>query len=356
MRLRGFVCVLTMTAVVLSAFSGAVGAEALKEGDSGEDVRKLQETLVAQGFLTGAADGVYGEDTKRAIEDFQRRHNLVVDGVCGDQTFEILLRQNRPAASVLKPGMEGESVKKMQEKLIAKGYLDGIPDGIYGESTTEAVQRFQESTGLYADGICGEATMEKLDNSGAMAAQPSVGGMPMPFAGQYAAVGDVLKPGMYGEGVTAVQNILIEKGYLSGEADGIYGEMTVHAMRGFQKDAGLDVDGVCGGATYDALHGRTVATDSHGGRVVFVRATAYSAFDPGNGSRTSTGQQLRRGIIAVDPNFIPLGTRVYIPGYGNAVAADIGHDIKGNRIDVAFDTREEALAFGQQDMELYILD
>ena len=61
-------------------------------------------------------------------------------------------------------------------------------------------------------------------------------------------------------------------------------------------------------------------------------------------------------MIAVDPNFIPLGTRVYIPGYGEAVAEDIGGDIKDNRIDIAFDTYEEALAFGRRDLELYILD
>lgn len=53
---------------------------------------------------------------------------------------------------------------------------------------------------------------------------------------------------------------------------------------------------------------------------------------------------------------IPLGTHVYIPGYGEAVAEDIGWAIQGNRIDVAFDTHAEALSFGRQDLEIYIRD
>ncbi len=65
---------------------------------------------------------------------------------------------------------------------------------------------------------------------------------------------------------------------------------------------------------------------------------------------------MRHGIIAVDPDIIPLGTHVYIPGYGDAVAEDVGGAIHGHRIDVAFDTRAEALAFGRQDIEIYIRD
>ena len=69
-----------------------------------------------------------------------------------------------------------------------------------------------------------------------------------------------------------------------------------------------------------------------------------------------TVKVVRRGIIAVDPSFIPLGTRVFIPGYGDATADDIGYAIKGNRIDIAFDTHEEALLFGRRSLEIYIYD
>lgn len=251
---------------------------------------------------------------------------------------------------LLKEGDRGDEVKLLQTLLIKKGCLDGEADGIFGAATTAAVEKFQKLVNIKADGICGEETFAKLKEK---TKTPPAGAPPK---GEYAPVGSVIKPGMYGDGVRAVQEILIEKGYLNGDADGICGSRTVHAIRGFQSDAGLTVDGIVGAATYDALHGRTLATDSHGGRVVYVRATAYSAFDPGNSGRTATGKILQRGIIAVDPSFIPLGTRVYIPGYGEATADDIGGNIKGNRIDVAFDTYEEAIAYGVQDVELYIMD
>ena len=93
-----------------------------------------------------------------------------------------------------------------------------------------------------------------------------------------------------------------------------------------------------------------------GGRALYVSATAYSAHDPGNGNHTATGTLVRHGVIAVDPTVIPLGTRVFIPGYGEAVAEDIGYAISGNRIDVAFDTHAEALMFGRQNLEIFIME
>ena len=65
---------------------------------------------------------------------------------------------------------------------------------------------------------------------------------------------------------------------------------------------------------------------------------------------------MRHGVIAVDPSVIPLGTHVFIPGYGEAVAEDIGYAINGYRIDVAFDTHAEALSFGRQDLEIFIME
>ena len=92
------------------------------------------------------------------------------------------------------------------------------------------------------------------------------------------------------------------------------------------------------------------------GRVMYVEATAYSPQDPGLGKYTARGNLVTYGIISVDPNVIPLGTRVYIPGYGEAVADDTGGAIIGNRIDIAFDTHEEALRFGRQSIEIYIIE
>lgn len=83
-----------------------------------------------------------------------------------------------------------------------------------------------------------------------------------------------------------------------------------------------------------------------------VRATAYSY---AAGSITSTGQKVRVGGIAVDPQVISYGTRVYIEGYGYATAIDCGGAIKGNRIDVFFETEKECRKWGVRNVKLYIL-
>lgn len=71
--------------------------------------------------------------------------------------------------------------------------------------------------------------------------------------------------------------------------------------------------------------------------------------------RTATGVTATKGIVSVDPSVIPLGTRLYVEGYGFAVAADVGSSIKGNKIDVCFDTHDEALAWGRKKVKVYIL-
>ncbi len=71
---------------------------------------------------------------------------------------------------------------------------------------------------------------------------------------------------------------------------------------------------------------------------------------------THIGLPAKKGVIAVDPSVIPLGTRVYVDGYGYAVAADTGGAIKGNRIDVCFDTHEEALRWGMKKVKVYLLE
>ena len=86
-----------------------------------------------------------------------------------------------------------------------------------------------------------------------------------------------------------------------------------------------------------------------------VSATAYTP-GVGAGYTTATGARAGYGIVAVDPNVIPLGTRMYIPGYGYGVAADTGGAIKGNKIDVCFDTLDEALTWGRRTVTITIVD
>jgi 3D (Asp-Asp-Asp) domain-containing protein len=83
------------------------------------------------------------------------------------------------------------------------------------------------------------------------------------------------------------------------------------------------------------------ASPTGGARTIVVVSTGYSM--PGS---TATGLPVGYGIVAVDPTVIPLGTRLTIPGYGDAVAADTGGAIIGARIDLWFPTEEQALAWG----------
>ncbi len=92
-----------------------------------------------------------------------------------------------------------------------------------------------------------------------------------------------------------------------------------------------------------------------------MEATAYYAFGSGgndiNGNGiTATGLRARKGIVAVDPRVIPLGTKLFIPGYGEALAADTGGWIKGNRIDLCFESLEESFRFGRRKIRVYLLD
>ncbi len=86
-------------------------------------------------------------------------------------------------------------------------------------------------------------------------------------------------------------------------------------------------------------------------RPVEFIATAYTY----TGYRTAVGAKTRRGVVAVDPKVIRLGTRMYIEGYGYAVAADTGGAIKGKKIDVFLETRQDALKWGRRRVNVYIL-
>ena len=129
-------------------------------------------------------------------------------------------------------------------------------------------------------------------------------------------------------------------------------------------------------------YGADAATAYHGGRkisrgqelrykqVLTVTATAYDLGFSSCGKKpgdkgygiTASGMYARRGCVAVDPNVIPLGTRLYIEApdgswtYGNAIAADTGGAVKGNKIDLFMDTYSECINFGRRSAVVYVLE
>jgi 3D (Asp-Asp-Asp) domain-containing protein len=84
-------------------------------------------------------------------------------------------------------------------------------------------------------------------------------------------------------------------------------------------------------------------------------ATAYTANCYGCSGTTAMGQRAGHGIVAVDPRVIPLGSRLYIPGYGQAVAGDTGGAIHGNRVDLGFNSDADAMQFGRRSVTVYVL-
>lgn len=164
-----------------------------------------------------------------------------------------------------------------------------------------------------------------------------------------------LSAGARGEPVIRLQQRLADTGFYAGEFDGIYGQGTRSAVMKLQQTYSLPVNGIADRSVIEILERAHSKPDRYR-RVVAMEASAYTAADPGNGSYTSRGHLLRHGLVAVDPSVIPLGTRLYIEGYGYAIADDTGGAIKGANIDLAFNNRREALIFGRQRVNVYILD
>lgn len=94
-------------------------------------------------------------------------------------------------------------------------------------------------------------------------------------------------------------------------------------------------------------------------KVMVMKATAYdpspATIGPHATGRTCTGRKADYGIAAVDPRVIPLGTLLYVEGYGLALAADTGSAIKGNRIDLCYASKRVADGYGYQWVKVHIL-
>ncbi len=139
-------------------------------------------------------------------------------------------------------GSTGTEVRRIQTALKSNGYYTGAVDGIYGSATRDAVRKFQAAKGLAVDGICGNATLTALGIGGSST---------------------VLRKGSSGSGVKQVQQRLLNWGYYTGSVDGVYGSATETAVRKFQRNNGLSVDGICGVKTLSAMGLANLSNASH---------------------------------------------------------------------------------------------
>ena len=150
-----------------------------------------------------------------------------------------------PTPYLLKNGVKGDEVTLLQRRLKELGYYMGEVDGQYGPGTEGAVILFQQQHGLTADGITGEGTRTALFSETAQTFIPT----PAPTA-----TPGLLKKGDDGEAVRAMQERLQELGYYNGAVDGDFGGGTEEAVRLFQRQNGLDVDGVAAKQTFSLLY------------------------------------------------------------------------------------------------------
>lgn len=283
-----------------NSVAAAIG-DTLEEGSEGTAVRTLQRKLIALGYLKGSADGSFGPTTKAAVIAFQQRNGLTADGRAGSATLNRLYSENAISAdgsssssssdgssstgyTTLKDGSEGADVKKLQQKLKQLGYYSGSVDGKYGAGTASAVSAFQSANRLTVDGKAGPATQRLLFGGNASSANTS----------------STLESGDSGSAVSQLQHALYELGYYQASINGKYDKNTANAVREFQINNGLSVDGKAGKKTLELVYSAyakpsaaesanytTVMMGDKGEDVVQVQEALYRL---GYSSRRATGE------------------------------------------------------------------
>ena len=139
----------------------------LELGDEGEAVADVQRRLADLGLSPGVdPEGDFRDGTRAAVEAFQYRRGLRVDGVCGRQTWSALVEAGRRLGDRFlyrrSPMLRGDDVAELQQRLSALGFDTGRVDGIFGDLTSAALGEFQRNAGLPVDGIAGAATVAEL--------------------------------------------------------------------------------------------------------------------------------------------------------------------------------------------------
>ena len=159
-----------------------VSRPVLQVGSRGKDVSELQATLKLLGYYNGPVDGIYSEETAKAVAQFQTFAGLTADGITNSSTWNrlfppvtstspsvtnnnIVCQQpvvtqdaENPSFPILRLGMQGIAVTGLQERLKAKGFLKGSVDGVFGPETQLAVKVAQTEYQLKSDGVVGSET------------------------------------------------------------------------------------------------------------------------------------------------------------------------------------------------------
>lgn len=312
------------------------GGVVLTRGNRGPEVASCQHRLIERKYLSGDADGVYGQDTEEAVRAFQRDEGLTPTGIVDAQTLEALKEDpgSEAPAQELAQGARGDEVRHLQKELQQAGYLAGSADGVYGSQTTAAVRSFQKDRGLSVTGRVDRKTWNALEKDGEDTS--------------------VLQQGSRGTQVALLQNLLTLHGFPPGAMDGVYGSRTVDSVKEFQRFLGMEPTGRADAALWTELHKEPVFRGEYRD-MLNMRATAYTPYDSGGTGRTARGNIAGKGHAAVDPRVIPLGSLLFIEGYGYALADDIGGSVVGHVVDVGVDTLDQAYRWGSRWVNVYIV-
>ena len=178
---KSIVRVLALVLMLTLVITSSAAALKLQKNDKSDNVRRLQQALTQLGYYSGTVDGSFGSGTKAAVSAFQQANSLTVDGIAGSATIALLEKQtgididgNSSSSSSTATGLfkgdysklqytsSGSRVRVLQQALKDLGFTISKVDGVFGQSTFEAVMAFQKATGLTVDGIVGRKTWDSL--------------------------------------------------------------------------------------------------------------------------------------------------------------------------------------------------
>lgn len=359
------------------------GGVLIAEGNTGGTLITYQQILQAKGDLKGGVDGRYGPGTVKAVSDFQKASGLPVSGVIDESTAsalqalspELAKKINKgttlsahqsvvksassgAAASKVVPsraapssggrtylfgkGDQGPDVASIQNKLKKAGFLSDKADGIYGDNTVKAVSAFQKKIGIPVTGNVDAMTLSVLNRV-----------IDKGNRGTGSQIEDELTLGDSGDRVIKLQNLLLLHGYNPGGVDGQFGNGTKQAVMKLQKKNSMPLTGVVDEGVWNRLSRAPSLTGDYK-QMMSMQATAYAPNVGGTGF-TYSGNYAGKGHAAVDPAVIPIGSILFVEGYGYCIADDIGRSVKGNIIDVGVDTIEQAYNWGSKQVKVYLV-
>lgn len=233
-----------------SSGSSYASGTTMKLNSQGASVTQLQTDLKQLGYYYGSITGNFGEKTEEAVKDFQKAKGLYADGVAGGSTLTAIEKaiaaaggSTSSSSTGLKVGSTGDKVIALQQDLTALGYYYGDISGHYGSLTQTAVKKFQKAKGITQDGIAGTTTLNAISKA---------------LGGSSGSSGTTaLREGSSGTAVKELQTMLKELSYYYGDITGSFGTLTTRAVRKFQDDNNLTVDGIAGTKTLNLLRSKT---------------------------------------------------------------------------------------------------